>query len=174
MQKFFPRVLAVSRKIDVFNERVGKIFSLLSLPLMFIVCIEVVLRYFFSKPTLWAWDVNIMLSCAVVCACAPYALNAGVFVVVDIIVSRFPKRRRAIIDLFLFLPLIFVLIMILYTGWFDTFDAVLTKKLYSSVWRPPIYPLYILIYISCILLFLQGFSKFVKDIEIALGEKKCQ
>lgn len=174
MHKFFPRALSFSRKIDTFNGWIGKASSFLALPLMVLVLFEVIMRYAFNKPTIWAWDVNIQLSCVIVCACAAYTLYAGGFVVVDILVARFPARRRAIIDLFLFFPLLFSMIMILYTGWFDTYNSVLIRQKLSTVWRPIIYPLYIVGFISCILLLLQVFSKLIKDLDIIFGEKKCQ
>ena len=47
--------------IDRMNEVVGKAVSYLVVPLTLIVVYEVMMRYVFDAPTLWAWDVNMYL-----------------------------------------------------------------------------------------------------------------
>ena len=157
--------------IDTANEWTGRVFSLLFLPLVFIVMIEVVLRYFFNKPTLWGWDTNIMLTATIASMGAGYALLHRRHVTVDIVVGRFSPRVRAIINL-ITSPFFFIPIGLL--SWVAIVRAersVLGKELYSTVWEPPLYPLRVLIAIGIFLFLLQGIVKFIHDIRIAAGRE---
>ena len=49
------------RYIDNVSEWAGKLVAWLILPLVLFTVMEVVLRYVFNSPTVWAWDVNIQL-----------------------------------------------------------------------------------------------------------------
>lgn len=44
--------------IDTTNDKVGRGVAFLLVPLAIITITEVVARYVFDRPTLWAWDTN--------------------------------------------------------------------------------------------------------------------
>lgn len=54
------------RVVDTFNTWLGRIGGWLFLPLTVIIFLDVVLRYIFNSPTIWAWDVNVQLMGALV------------------------------------------------------------------------------------------------------------
>jgi len=45
-----------SRTIDRLNDGIGKIASFLIVPMIAVMVLEVVLRYFFNAPTVWALE----------------------------------------------------------------------------------------------------------------------
>ncbi len=156
--------------ITKINDWVGGLASVLFIPLILVVFLEVVLRYFFNRPTIWAWDVLIQLSATVAVLGGGYNLARREHVMVDIIVSQFPKRVRAVIDLVT--GLVFFLSMGVLT-WFATNYAVWSVKTgehFTSVWEPPYYFLRVAVALGCTLLTLQGIVKFIQDIRVVKKE----
>ena len=51
-------VKAVLHAIDVLNEKMGNAVGWIIIPLALLIVMEVILRYVFNKPTMWAWDVD--------------------------------------------------------------------------------------------------------------------
>jgi len=47
--------------VDAFNDRMGKIVAFLVYPVMLVLVYEVVMRYAFNKPTIWAHETSCML-----------------------------------------------------------------------------------------------------------------
>ena len=61
----FPSVYyKIIKVIDRFTELTGKAVAWLCVPLSVVVFWEVVARFFFDKPTLWAYDMSYMLYAA--------------------------------------------------------------------------------------------------------------
>ncbi len=52
--------------VSFVNNWVGKITAFLLPLIILFVSIGVVMRYFFNSPTIWAWDVNVMLMAVMV------------------------------------------------------------------------------------------------------------
>ncbi len=164
-------VRAFCHGVDKVNEWTGKSASMLHIPLVLIVMLEIVLRYFFDSPTIWAWDVNIQLSGTLILLGGGYTLLNKGHVSIDVIVNRFPIRVRTIIEL--------VTSLIFFTGigallWLSVGEAqysVHSQEHWTSVWSPPIYPYRIVIVIGLVLLLLQGIVKFIHDIDVVRGKE---
>lgn len=164
---------AFCRYVDKVNEWVGRVFSMLFIPLVFIVMIEVVARYFINKPTIWGWDTNVMITATIASMGAGYALLYKRHVIVDILVGHFSPRVRAIIDLvtsgFFFFPIG----LLFWVALTRAERSILGRELYSTLWEPPLYPLRVLMAIGFFLLLMQGIVKFIHDIRIASGREKA-
>ena len=80
-------------------EWAGKLASLLLIPLVFITCFEVFMRYVVAMPTIWAWDLNIQIFAAIVMLGGAEALRKGAHIVVDVVVDKAKPRTRAILGL---------------------------------------------------------------------------
>ena len=63
------------RRIDGFSIRVGEIIAWLTLPLMLAMAYEIFVRYAFTAPTDWAYDISRMLYGAMFMIGAGYALQ---------------------------------------------------------------------------------------------------
>lgn len=85
--------------IDVINEWVGRMVSFLIIPMTVITVIEVILRYVFSRPTLWAWDINMMILGAFTVMTGGYVLLKEGHVAMDVFVANLSLRVRAVIAL---------------------------------------------------------------------------
>ncbi len=158
---------AFCRYIDTLNDWAGKVASLLFIPLIFIVTIEVVARYFFNSPTRWAWPVNIQLGAVLIIIGGGHTLLHGGHVAVDVVVLRLSPRARTIIDLVTSVLVFFSVGALLWlaigeAGW----SVALRERLQMSIWEPPLYPLKIVVAIGVFLLLIQAIAKFIRDLTI--------
>jgi TRAP-type mannitol/chloroaromatic compound transport system permease small subunit len=132
--------------------------------MMFIVTYEVVMRYVFNRPTSWALEVNESLLCIYAALAGGYALLRRGHVNVEIVYGRFGMRTRMVIDIltsFLFFGFIIVL---LWQTWDMAFDSLMLGERSEGVFGLPLYPAKIAIVIGVILILLQGFANFVRNI----------
>lgn len=162
------------KKIDLLNEWVGRTVAYAVLPLTFITFFEVVMRYAFNRPTIWAWDVNVQLFGFIIIMGAGYTLLHGGHVIVDFAVSRFSLRQRALIDLITAWLLFFACAILIWKSGMVAWSSFMMKEAHTSVWGPPIYPLKMVIPIGAFLLMLQAVAKFVRDLIIVIAPKEIQ
>ncbi len=158
--------------IDRVNGWVGKVMSLVFIPLVIIVVIEVVSRYFLNRPTRWAWDVNSMLAASLIALGGGYTLAYRAHVIVDIIANRFSKRTRAIVDAATSAVFFFSIGAL---SWLAVKEAILSVgsgERYSSLLEPPLAPIRIAVAIGILLLLVQGIANFLRDLLVATGAKK--
>ncbi len=160
------------RAIDRINGWVGRWASLVFIPLTVIVTIEVIARRFFNSPTIWAWDVNIQLSAALVVLGGGYLLVENGHVIVDVIVNKFPKRARAIVDIVTSTLFFLGVGTVWWIAVGEAQKSVATNEHYTSLLEPPLGPIRIVVAIGFFLLLIQGLVKLLRDIRIAAGAGK--
>ncbi len=93
-----PLLLTTIRTIDRFTDWTGTIVSWLSVPLVAAVAYEVMARYLFNAPTIWAFDVTYMLYGTVFMLGAAYALHKGAHIRTDFFWEQFSTRKKGVID----------------------------------------------------------------------------
>lgn len=158
--------------IDRMNELIGKAISYLILVLVGVIVYEIVARYFFNSPTIWAHEISQMVYGAYVILLGGYLQQRNGHVNVDILYLRFKPRTRAIIDLFTWLLFFAFCGVILVKGGEMAWDSFLYRETDSTVFAPPIYPLKMLIPLGGLLLLLQGLVKYIGDIKVAITGKE--
>lgn len=157
------RLIAV---IDTTNLVIGKLDSLLVLPLVAIVMYEIVMRYLFNAPTIWGFEmtafvfgVHYMLGLAM-------TEGARGHVRVEILTSRFSARGQAWFGIIgyglLFLP---VFLLMSYAAVLYGWNSAVQSELNPTSWAPPIWPVKILMAIGFVLLFLQGLNSLLKNVQ---------
>ncbi len=158
-------------RIDILNERVGYFVSFLVLPMTLISVIEVILRYVFNRPTIWAWDTNMMLLGALTVMAGGYALLKEGHVAMDAFVSRMSLRGRAVTALVTSLLFFFGIGILAWQSGIAAWDSFLMREEVNSVWKPPLYPLKILWPIGVFLLLLQGVAGFIRNFDKAKSKE---
>ncbi len=158
------RAEAFCHAIDTINTWVARVAQGFCLPMVLIVSIEVISRYVFDRPTLWAWDMNIQLLAFLSVIGAGYTLLQGSHVRVDVIISRFPPRVNVIADLVMSGLFFFGVGLLMWFFRAEVWDSVKKRELYESLFAPPLYPLKVLMFIGICLLLLQGLAKFIRDL----------
>jgi TRAP-type mannitol/chloroaromatic compound transport system permease small subunit len=162
-----PRaLLRVIQTLDTFAERTGGLVSWLIVPLVGVMVFEVVARYFFDAPTIWAHDVSFMLYGAFFMLGAAYALEQKAHIRTDFLYNGFSVRWQAFVDtvayVFFFFP---GLAIFLWYGWDFFYDSWRLKEhAITSPWMPPLYPFKAVIPVTGALLLIQGVSETLKSI----------
>lgn len=157
------------------NGWIGRTLPPLMLLITVIILYEVVARYVFSAPTLWAHETVQLIFGLYAVLSGGYILNSGGHINVDIIYGRFSKRGRAIADIVTF-PFFFIFAgLMLYFGVDFAVYSLRLLEHSGTVWDPPVYPFKLMVPIGALLLLTMGMIKLICDISIAIcREKSCE
>lgn len=160
------------RSVSRLNDCLGKwIVSYLALAMFLILIFEVIARYLFSSPTIWAMELTQMLFGAYIMLSGGYLLVQRGHINVDIFYSRLPPRARAATDIATSFLLFLFMLVLLKEGWALATDAVARMETSHSAWNPPLWPLKLMIPTGALLLLLQGLARLLSDVAILLGIK---
>ena len=149
----------------------GKLSAYLTLPVVFVVSYEIIARYVFHRPTIWAVE-TMIYGCAVIYVmAAAWALLDGRHVKIDMVYEKFSLRRRALLDsiTFVFFAL-YIGMMVWATGKY-AWRSVSILEMSDSPWRPPLWPMKVFLAVGVFLILLQGIAKFIRDLHFALTGK---
>lgn len=153
------------------NERLGRWFvSYLAFVMFLLLLLEVIARYVFSAPTVWATELTQMLFGAYIMLSGGYLLVHKSHVRVDIFYSRFSPKTKAAVDILTSVFFFVFMLVLLKEGWTLAEEAVSRLETSHSAWNPPIWPLKLTIPIGTVLLLLQGIVKLVHDFRRLLGD----
>jgi TRAP-type mannitol/chloroaromatic compound transport system permease small subunit len=161
-----PVLVKVIDVIDGFSERCGTLFSWMIFPLAVGLTYEVVARYAFSAPTIWAFDVTYMLYGSHFMLGAAYALLRGAHIRTDMLYEKYSDRKKGLVDgiayLFFFFPgLLFFLI----SGLDEAIHSWRIRELSEqTAWRPALYPFKTVVPVAAGLLLVQGVSELLKSL----------
>lgn len=160
------------RIIDHISNWSGRIASFLILVMIAIVVYEVVLRYAFDRPTMWAHESAQFVFGAMSILGGGYVLYRGSHVKMDVVYSRCSPRTKAILDL-ITAPIFFCFAAtLLWTSGEIAWESIQELERSNSQWRPPIYPIKSLIPVAALLVLLQGVAKFVRDVFTSITGKE--
>lgn len=153
------------RAIDGLNEVVGRIVSVVAIVFAAIIIYDVIMRYAFSDPTRWAFDVSKQLYGFYFIMLGGYALRHKAHVRVDILTERLSHGAQRIIDLLgyaiFFFP--FTLVFFLRSWEFAQRSWAQQEVTYGAI-QMPVYPLKIAMCVAAGLLLLQGIAEVLKVI----------
>jgi len=164
-----PLHVRVVRAIDRFTDTTGTWIAWLNVPLMLAVSYEVVARYGFNAPTIWAYDVSFMLYATIFMLGAAYALHKGAHIRTDFFYEKWSDRTRGVVDSISYIVFFFpALAVFLYVsgaeGWYS-FEIGETSE--QSPWRPILWPFKMVVPLTCLLLMIQGISETIKSVYAA-------
>ena len=160
------------RAVDAFNSFCGKWIALLILPLIFVVVYEVVMRRLFESPTTWAFEMTVYFYGAHFMLGAAYTHLHDRHVRIDIIAQQFPTKVRLIVNL-----ITFWLIFVPFVGCLSYAAVMYAAHSWSvwehswSAWKPPLYPYKTVMPVAMIMLLIQGFANFIRDVYRLKGEE---
>ncbi len=158
------------KTIDTINDRVGRFLSYFLFAFFGLLFIEVILRYFFNSPTVWANELAQMLFGTYAILGGGYILLIGGHVNVDLVYSRFSVKTRAAIDIGTSLLFFLFCGMLLIYGGSLSWDSLSRFEHSQSAWNPPLYPAKLMIPLAAALLILQGVTKLIRDFLILFGK----
>ena len=148
--------------VDAMVDRIGKIASFLIYPTMLVLVYEVVMRYYFTRPTIWAHETSCMLYGVHFVIGGAYALQKGAFVSVEAFYMRFSRRTQAILDLCTFVG------VLLWKSLPWAWESFKVSEFSDSTWGPYVWPVKMTIPFASFLMLLQGMTKTIKDAYLAV------
>ncbi len=155
--------------IDSISIWSGKIVAFLILPMVASLVYEVIARYFFTRPTIWASDLSTILYGAFFMLGSAYALQRQQHIRTDFLYEKWSTRTKGLVDSLLYIAFYFPgLGIFMWIGWeYAWTSTMLQERIVTSPWMPIIWPLKLTIPIATILLLNQGISELLKSLYAA-------
>jgi TRAP-type mannitol/chloroaromatic compound transport system permease small subunit len=160
-----PPLAANSIKyIDGLSIWTGKTISWLVLPMLFALMYEVIMRYLFRAPTIWAMDVAVIAYGIHFMIASPYCLQQEQHIRCDFLYNMWSVRKRAIVDMVNYIIFFFpVNFLFLWIGWgYAERSFMIMERSIFSPWMPWIWPVKMAIPLMVALSIIQGVSEFIK------------
>ena len=154
--------------VDAMVDRIGKLASFLIYPTMLVLVYEVVMRYYFTRPTIWAHETSCMLYGAHFIIGGAYALQKGAFVSVEAFYMRFSRRTQAILDLITWTMFYIFVGTLIWKSVPWAWESFIANEFSDSTWGPYVWPIKLTIPFAAILMLLQGMTRTIKDAYLAV------
>jgi TRAP-type mannitol/chloroaromatic compound transport system permease small subunit len=164
-----PSLAKILKTIDQISILSGKIVAWMILPMCFSLVYEVVVRYVFNAPTIWASDISQILYGMFFMLGSAYALQRQQHIRTDFWYGKWSMRTRGTVDSVLYIGLYFpAMLIFLWFGIEFAYRSILfNEKIVTSPWMPIIWPLKLAIPVSTLLLLIQGISELLKSLHAA-------
>ena len=158
------RLVTFLKAVDKLAEWSGKVFAWLVIVMAFVIGYEVVSRYVFSRPTMWAYDMTWMLYGTHFMMGVSYTLLKKGHIRTDLLYGRWSPRTQAWVDIIGYIVFFFPGMVLFFIASLDR--ALLSWSILevsnATPWRPPIYPALTVMPVSIGLLLIQGACDVVK------------
>jgi TRAP-type mannitol/chloroaromatic compound transport system permease small subunit len=159
-------VAKVLSLIDGLSRCIGKAVSISIYFVTAAIVYEVIMRVFFSKPTIWAAEGTVFACGLLYLLGGAWTLLDDSHVRVDVFYAKRSARQKAVLDAFTyFFFALYIVVMIWATGKY-AFESASLGETTMSPWDPPIWPMKIAMLLALILLFLQGTARFIRNIRL--------
>jgi TRAP-type mannitol/chloroaromatic compound transport system permease small subunit len=156
-------VTRLFRIVDGVNDWVGWLLGFQILLVVGVVVWEVVARYVFNAPTLWANETMVYVTAVAYLLGGGYALLHRRHVVVDVVYARFPTSVRARLDVATFFFFALYLGAMMWAGWLFAWDSMKLGETSGTPWNPPIWPVKLAIPLAAVLVLLQGVTSVTRQ-----------
>jgi TRAP-type mannitol/chloroaromatic compound transport system permease small subunit len=158
---FMSRFISV---IDWVTDGIGRAISFLVYPMIGVLVWEVLMRYLFNHPTIWAHELSALLYAVFFLIGGAYTLRWRAHINVDVLYARLSPRSRAVLDLVTWLLFYFFCSVLLWQGSQAAWKSFLRLERASTVWEPYVWPVKFCIPLAALLMLLQGFTKTISDL----------
>ena len=150
--------------VDSFNYRIGRFAMYGIFAMMGILLWSSISKTFFN-PSLWTLEMAQFCMVAYYMLGGAYSIQMGSNVRMDLLYGEWDNHRKAQVDAITIIFLIVYLIFMIWGGW-DSFMYSLSYggERSSSIWRPYIWPIKLIMLFGLSMMLLQSISEFFKDI----------
>lgn len=154
------------RIIDAICDRTGRIICWLCPIFILVITNEVTMRFVFNKPTMWGYETSIIIGASLCVLAWSYAQRHQAHIRVTVFYSHLSLRWQAFIDvfsgLFLTLPL-FIIFTYISVKW-AVYAWAVNERMTETYWHPPFGPLRTVVAIGALMMLLQSFANFIRDL----------
>jgi TRAP-type C4-dicarboxylate transport system permease small subunit len=168
-EKVFSSIYAVIKKLNTVCATVSGIVLLF---VTFSIFVDVFLRYFLNRPSIWITEVSTYLFLYIIFLGTAYALQQGVHINVTFFLDRFEAKTKRVISLLTsFFAMVFTLILLWQT-------SIMTWEAYRGHWTSPtmlnapyLY-IYVVMVFGTLTLFLTFLFQTLLQFKTGMKEKK--
>lgn len=155
--------------IDLFSLWTGRTVCWLTVPLFAAMVYEVIARYAFLAPTMWAYDISRMLYGALFMLGAGYALSKGIHIRADFLYRNWSQKTQGTVDSTLYIIFYFpgLIVFLLMATDFAYLSWVRGERGMDTAWMPHMGPIKTVLPVGIILLLIQGVSELLKSLYAA-------
>lgn len=150
--------------LHFFNEIVGKLVSYLIWIGALILAFEVVARYAFNSPTIWAHGYTQRVFGAYFILIGAFTLIRGYHVRVDLLMSKSPSLRNNLLDLVNYTFLVVWAFVLTSEGWILFYDAWAYGELDNSALKQVMWPAKFSLFFGGLIILLQGSAELISCI----------
>ena len=171
MKVFVAIVRRVVKVIDKITGNVALVAAWVILPLIFASVFEVVSRYIFNAPTIWAYEIGYMATGVNFLLGSAFTLRERAHIRIDLLYSRLDPKWESLIDaagyILLFLPFSFWLSYRLGIYALEAYNS--GELSGQSAWNPLIWPFRAIFFLGFSLLSLQAAAELIRSILVLAG-----
>ena len=155
--------------IDTFSMWVGRAIAWLTVPLICVMTYEVIARYFFTAPTVWAYDMSRMLYGGMFVLGSAYVLSRGLHIRSDFLYRKWSVRTQGWVDTALYVTCFFPAMIILLWVSSDWAWASVSRgeRGTDTAWMPLLGPVKSTLPVGVAFLVIQGLSELLKSVHAA-------
>jgi len=123
--------------IDRLSRFIGEKLCYVYLISVAIIGFEVVARYVFNAPTIWAHESVIALSALGFIFGGVYALVRGAHVRINVVVKLLPQRWQRVVEIVNHVIIVIYLLVFIYAGWMVAERSIGQWETSASAWNQP-------------------------------------
>ena len=167
-----PKIISSYVKyIDGLTSIIGRITMYLVFVLMGILVLSFVTRNIINFPLMWIIEMAQFTMTAYYLMGGAYSMMEDQHVRMDIVYGNFSDKNKARMDLFTSFFLIFYLVTLLIGSYSSLIYTINTNQKLFTAWAPYVWPIKTIVLFGILLMLLQSFSIFFKDLAKVKGKK---
>jgi len=160
--------------LETINEQAGKLFSWCTSLMVWVICIDVLMRYVFNYSFIWIVELEIYFFALTFLLASGYAFKHEKHVRVDIFYAKFSAKGKALVNLLggvlFLLPWCVISIMVCWKYALTSFKIGESSPQPGGL--PALYVLKFCVVIGFVLLLLQGLASIIRSAQVLLGKEQ--
>ena len=168
MPKFISFYVSV---VDSICERVGRFVMYGIFLMMFLLILSFITRNIINFPLMWIIEMAQFTITAYYLLGGGYSMLADDHVRMDLFYGKLSKKGKAKMDIFTSFFLIFYLAILFFGSITSLIYTIETKQKLFTAWAPYVWPIKTIMSFGILLMLLQSFSMFFKDLAKVRGIK---
>ena len=158
--------------VDRLNRFIGDYVGYLMLPMIFVICWELISRKFFNKPTIWAMEMTWMIFAVYIIWSGGPSLLAKAQMRMDSLYNKWKPRTQACIDMATFVCGLLFCAALTYKAFDNAFASWSVREVSNTPFGQPLYHLRMVVAVGTVFLLLQTISDFIRNLWLVItGEE---
>ncbi len=133
-----PGEVEIASPFDRVSLFLGRVTMLLILILVAVMFFEVVMRYVFESPTLWANEMSLWMAGFVFLLSGLYAMQQRSHIRIYLLYDTFPRGLQRLCDSISTLLIVIFALAMIWGGWTEARDKFLRWETFGTAFDPPI------------------------------------